>query len=150
MPPHTVARKRGLSNTDEAVTTGEKEINKGSKIQTGQKLTSEQIEQPPIKIISRVNYPNSQSTESIHRYGVIMSREYYLWCLVDRYLSMDNISYTEALEYARRDIYEIPKGGESISLLADHYILESRPSSGTFKQAHSRHWPYRSCKSSQK
>ena len=62
-----------------------------------------------------------------------MSREYYMWCLVDRYLSMDNISYTEALEYARRDIYEVPKDGESLSLLADCYILESRPSSGTSK-----------------
>jgi hypothetical protein len=46
---------------------------------------------------------------------------------------MDNISYTEALEYARRDIYEIPKDGESLSLLADRYILESGPSSGTSK-----------------
>ena len=58
-----------------------------------------------------------------------MRREYYLWCLVDRYLSMDNISYTEALEYARRDIYEIPNDRESLALLADRYTLESRPSS---------------------
>ena len=59
-------------------------------------------------------------------------------CLVDLYLSMDNISYTEALKYARRDIYEIPKNGEILSLLADRYILESRARSGTFKQAPSR------------
>lgn len=37
VPLHTVVRKRGLSNTDEAAMTGEKEINKGSKIQTRQK-----------------------------------------------------------------------------------------------------------------
>ncbi|RLB99338.1 MAG: hypothetical protein DRH90_20750 [Deltaproteobacteria bacterium] len=52
-----------------------------------------------------------------------MSREYYLWCLVDRYLSMDNISYTDALEYARRDVYEIPNDGESLAALADHFVL---------------------------
>jgi hypothetical protein len=37
VPLHTVVRKRGLSNTDEAAMTGEKEINKRSKIQTRQK-----------------------------------------------------------------------------------------------------------------
>jgi len=56
-----------------------------------------------------------------------MSREYYLWCLVDRYLSMYNISYTEALEYARRDTYEIPNNKESLALLVDRCTLESRP-----------------------
>ncbi len=58
-----------------------------------------------------------------------MSREYYLWCLVDRYLSMGHFSYTEALEYARRDVYKVPNDGESLALLADRYTLESRPSS---------------------
>jgi hypothetical protein len=58
-----------------------------------------------------------------------MRREYYFWCLVDRYLSRDNISYTEALEYARRDIYEIPNDRESLAVLAGRYTLESRPSS---------------------
>jgi len=52
-----------------------------------------------------------------------MSREYYLWCLVDRYLSMDHISYTEALKYARRDVYEIPNDGETLALLADRCLL---------------------------
>ena len=52
-----------------------------------------------------------------------MSREYYMWCLVDRYLSMDNISYTEALKYARRDVYEIPNDRDSLALLADRCLL---------------------------
>jgi hypothetical protein len=85
-----------------------------------------------------------------NRYRVTMSREYYFWCLVDRYLSTGNINYSEALEYARRDIYEIPKNGESLSLLAGRYILENRSSPGTFKQTHNRQHPYRSWESSQK
>ena len=52
-----------------------------------------------------------------------MSREYYLWCLVDRYLSMDHISYTDALKYARRDVYEIPNDSETLALLADRCII---------------------------
>ncbi len=52
-----------------------------------------------------------------------MSREYYLWCLVDRYLSMDHISYTDALKCARRDVYEIPNDGETLALLADRCLL---------------------------
>ena len=56
-----------------------------------------------------------------------MSRAYYLWCLVDRYLSMYRISYTEALRYARRDIYEIPHDGESLALLAGCCTFENRP-----------------------
>jgi len=58
-----------------------------------------------------------------------MSREYHLWCLVNRYLSMGHFSYTEALEYARRDVYEVPNDRESLALLADRYTLENRPSS---------------------
>lgn len=52
-----------------------------------------------------------------------MSREYYLWCLVDRYLSMDNVSYIEAIEYARRDVYDIPNDGEDLEVLAKHCAL---------------------------
>ena len=54
-----------------------------------------------------------------------MSREYYMWCLVDRYLSMGNISYTEALEYARRDVYEIPKNQGNLESLASVCSLQN-------------------------
>ena len=49
-----------------------------------------------------------------------MSREYYLWCLVDRYLSMGNFSYTEAIECARRDVYEVPNNRETLEALVTH------------------------------
>lgn len=52
-----------------------------------------------------------------------MNREHYLWCLVDRYLSMGHFSYTEAFECARRDIYEIPNNRESLEALVKHYGL---------------------------
>lgn len=52
-----------------------------------------------------------------------MSREDYLWCLVDRYLSMDNFSYREALECARRDVYDIPNDREDLDVLARHCAL---------------------------
>lgn len=52
-----------------------------------------------------------------------MSREYYLWCLVDRYLPMGHFSYTEALEYARRDVYEVPNDRESLETLANYCNL---------------------------
>jgi len=67
-----------------------------------------------------------------------MSRAYYLWCLVDRYLSLGNISYPEALEYARRDIYEIPDDRKSLALLADRYILGKRPGPKNVKHVHNR------------
>jgi hypothetical protein len=53
---HTVALKREGSNTREVTKTGEKKINKGSKIRARQTYASEPIEQPPIKIMSRLNY----------------------------------------------------------------------------------------------
>jgi len=55
VPPHTVVRKRGLSNTEEQTATGGIKINKGSKNRARQALASEPIEQPPIKIMSGVN-----------------------------------------------------------------------------------------------
>ena len=58
-----------------------------------------------------------------HAQEVNMSREFYLWCLVDRYLSMGHISYTEALEYARRDVYEIPNNRDNLKLLANQCVL---------------------------
>lgn len=59
-----------------------------------------------------------------------MSREYYVWCLVDRYLSMGNISYTEALEYARRDVYEIPNNQVNLEALASACSLQEHKRAG--------------------
>ena len=52
-----------------------------------------------------------------------MNSEYYLWRLVDRYLSMGNLSYSEALESARRDVYEVPNNSESLAALVGQYGL---------------------------
>ena len=38
VPLHTMVQKRGLSNPEEAAMTGEKRINKGTKIRAGQSL----------------------------------------------------------------------------------------------------------------
>ena len=46
-----------------------------------------------------------------------MNREYYVWCLVDRYLSLENFSYREAFECAQRDVYEIPDNRKSLEAL---------------------------------
>jgi len=49
-----------------------------------------------------------------------MGREYYLWCLVDRYLSIGLFSFEEALKCARRDVYEVPRKRESLETLVKH------------------------------
>jgi len=54
-----------------------------------------------------------------------MNSEYYLWRLVDRYLSMGNLSYSEALESARRDAYEVPNNRESLEALVGQYGLHA-------------------------
>ena len=54
-----------------------------------------------------------------------MNCEYYLWRLVDRYLSMGNLSYSEALESARKDVYEVPNNRESLEALVGQYGLHA-------------------------
>jgi hypothetical protein len=49
-----------------------------------------------------------------------MGREYYFWCIVDRYLSTGHIGYTEALDLARRDVFEISQNKENLEALAKH------------------------------
>jgi len=50
-----------------------------------------------------------------------MSREYYFWSLVDRYISIGLFSYEEALKCARRDVYEVPRERESLETLVKNY-----------------------------
>ena len=50
-----------------------------------------------------------------------MSREYYFWSLVDRYISTGLLNYEEALKCARRDVYEIPSKRESLEKLVKNY-----------------------------
>jgi len=52
-----------------------------------------------------------------------MGREYYFWRIVDRYLSTGHIGYTEALELARRDVFEISPNKENLEALAKHCTL---------------------------
>ena len=54
-----------------------------------------------------------------------MGREYYFWCIVDRYLSTGRIGYTEALELARRDVFEISPSKEHLEALAKHRTLHT-------------------------
>ena len=63
-----------------------------------------------------------------------MGREYYFWCIVDRYLSTGHIGYTEALELARRDVFEISPNKENLEALAKHCALhtERRPPAHQF------------------
>ena len=49
-----------------------------------------------------------------------MGRDYYFWCLVDRYLSTGKIGYTEALKLARRDVFEISPNKENLEALVRH------------------------------
>ena len=55
-----------------------------------------------------------------------MSREFYFWCLVDRYLSTGYVTYREALKAARRDVYEIPKNKEMLQWLSNYRSLNDR------------------------
>ena len=55
-----------------------------------------------------------------------MSREFYFWCLVDRYLSTGYVTYREALKFARRDVYEIPKNKETLQVLSNYRSLNVR------------------------
>jgi hypothetical protein len=50
-----------------------------------------------------------------------MSREYYFWSLVDRYISIGLLSYEEALKCARRDVYEVPGKREDLETLVKNY-----------------------------
>jgi len=60
-----------------------------------------------------------------------MSREYYFWSLVDRYISIGLVSYEEALKCARRDVYEVPSKRESLETLVKNYgfheVKEGQP-----------------------
>ena len=54
-----------------------------------------------------------------------MGRDYYFWCLVDRYLSTGYIGYPEALELARRDVFEISPNKENLEALAKYCTLHT-------------------------
>ena len=54
-----------------------------------------------------------------------MNREHYMWCIVDRYLSTGLFSYEEAIECARRDVYEVPNNRESLEVLVKHCDLHT-------------------------
>jgi hypothetical protein len=49
-----------------------------------------------------------------------MGRDYYFWCIVDRYLSTGHIGYPEALDLARRDVFEISPNKDNLEALAKH------------------------------
>ena len=69
-----------------------------------------------------------------------MNRENYLWRLVDRYLSMGNLSYSEALESARKDVYEVPNNIESLEALVGqhglHVVVEKIKLASSLKADH--------------
>lgn len=64
-----------------------------------------------------------------------MKREYYMWCLVDRYLSMWHISYTEALNNARRDVYEVASNRDNLKVLASQCTLRGEDVARLSKEA---------------
>ena len=55
-----------------------------------------------------------------------MSHEFYFWCIVDRYLSTGHVTYREALKFAQRDVYEIPRDEKVLELLANYCALNVR------------------------
>jgi hypothetical protein len=57
---------------------------------------------------------------------MIMSHEFYFWCLVDRYLSTGYITYREALKAARKDVNKIPHNKEMRKWLSSYRSLNTK------------------------